>query len=172
MNRQKIIFVSLLGVLAFVLVAAGYATGRGPLGVISAAISRLTAGEQMIPAQTLVADNKAPMAPEISGGQWINSEPLTLKGLRGRVVLIEFWTFACYNCRNTLPSVKAWDSRYRGKGLTVVGVHTPELDHERDVDNVRREVAELGIRYPVVTDNDYAIWKAYGVDAWPTMFVI
>ena len=117
-------------------------------------------------------DVDASSAPEFTSGTWINSESLTLKGLRGRVVLVEFWTFACYNCRNTLPSIKLWDTRYRDKGLTVVGVHTPELDQERDLNNVRREVTELGIRYPVVTDNDYAIWKAYGVDAWPTMFVI
>jgi thiol-disulfide isomerase/thioredoxin len=172
MNRQKIIFVSLLGVLTFVLVAAGYATGRGPLGVISAAISRLTAGEQMIPAQTLVTESKAPLAPEISGDHWINSEPLTLKGLRGRVVLIEFWTFACYNCRNTLPAIRMWDARYRDKGLTIIGVHTPELDIERNIDSLRREIAGLEIKYPVVTDNDYATWKAYKVEAWPTLFVI
>jgi thiol-disulfide isomerase/thioredoxin len=172
MNRQKIIFVSLLAVLAFVLVAAGYSTGRGPLGVISAGISRLTAGPSIIPSQTLITENQAPLAPEISGDQWINSEPLTLKGLRGRVVLIEFWTFACYNCRNTLPTIKVWDARYRDKGLTVIGVHTPELDIERNIDSLRREIANLGIKYPVVTDNDYATWKAYKVEAWPTLFVI
>ena len=148
MNRQRIIFVSLLVVLAFVLVAAGYATGRGPLGVISAAISRLTAGEQMIPAQTLVTESKASLAPEISGDQWINSEPLTLKGLRGRVVLIEFWTFACYNCRNTLPTIKMWDARYRDKGLTIIGVHTPELDIERNFDSLRHEIAGFGNQVP------------------------
>ena len=112
------------------------------------------------------------MAPEFAGGAWINSAPLTLKGLRGRVVLIEFWTFGCYNCRNTLPTVKSWDARYRDKGLTIIGVHTPELDRERNIDNVRREVASLEIHYPVVTDNDYATWKAYEVEAWPTLFVL
>jgi thiol-disulfide isomerase/thioredoxin len=172
MNRQNIIFASLLVILAVALVAAGYATGRGPLGVISMAISRLTSGGQMIPSRTLVTESKAPSAPEISGGQWINSEPLTLKDLRGRVVLIEFWTFACYNCRNTLPSVKAWDARCRDRGLTIIGVHTPELDLERNIDNLRREIAALDIKYPVVTDNDYATWKAYKVEAWPTFFVL
>ena len=126
----------------------------------------------MIPSQTLVTETKAPAAPEISGGQWINSEPLTLKGLRGRVVLIEFWTFACYNCRNTLPTVKEWDARYRDKGLTIIGVHTPELDIERNIDSLRREIASLGIKYPVVSDNDYSTWKAYKVEAWPTLFVL
>jgi thiol-disulfide isomerase/thioredoxin len=172
MNRQNIIFVSLLGVLLAILVAAGYATGRGPVGVISAGISRLTAGAQMIPSQTLVTEDKAPTAPEISGGQWFNAEPLTLQSLRGRVVLIEFWTFACYNCRNTLPTIKKWDAQYRNQGLTVIGVHTPELDIERNTDSLRREIDSLGIKYPVVTDNDYSTWTAYRVEAWPTLFVL
>ena len=172
MNRQQIIFVSLLFILAVVLVAAGYATGRGPLGVISIGISRLTSGGQMIPSQTLVEENRAPAAPELGGGEWINSDPLTLTKLRGRVVLIEFWTFGCYNCRNTIPTVKAWDARYRDQGLTIIGVHTPETDSERNIEDVRREVASLGIKYAVVSDNDYATWKLYKVEAWPTLFLL
>jgi len=172
MRRQNIIFVSLLVILAAALVATGYATGRGPLGVISLGLTRLTSGPQMIPSRALVAETKAPAAPEISGGSWINSEPLTLQSLRGRVVLIEFWTFACYNCRNTLPAIRKWDAQYREQGLTTIGVHTPELDIERNVEAVKREVTGLGIKYPVVTDNDYATWKAYSVEAWPTLFVI
>jgi len=172
MNRQTIIFVALLIVLAVVLVAAGYATGRGPLGVISTGISRLTSGGSIVPPQTLVSENKAPAAPEISGGQWINSEPLTLQSLRGRVVLIEFWTFACSNCRNTLPTIKKWDTQYRKQGLTIIGVHTPELDIERNIDSLRREVTALGITYPVITDNDYMTWTAFKVEAWPTLFVL
>lgn len=111
-------------------------------------------------------------APELGAGEWINSEPLTLKDLRGRVVLIEFWTFGCYNCRNTLPFVKSWDDRYRDQGLTVIGVHSPEFDDERIVENLRREVTSLGIRYAVVTDNDYRTWDAYNVAAWPTAFLL
>ena len=111
-------------------------------------------------------------APELAGGGWINSEPLKLNGLRGRVVLIEFWTFGCINCRNTLPFVKSWDDRYREKGLTVIGVHSPEFDEERNVEHLRREVSSLGIRYPVVTDNDYQTWNAYKVEAWPTIFLL
>jgi thiol-disulfide isomerase/thioredoxin len=172
MHRQKVIFVSLLLILAIAIVAFGYATGQGPLAVVSMGISRLTSGGQMIPSRALTEETKAPAAPEISSGQWINSEPLTLKSLHGRVVLIEFWTFACYNCRNTLPTVKKWDAQYRDKGLTIIGVHTPELDYENNVDNLRREVASLGIKYPVVTDNDYSTWKAYGVEAWPTVFLL
>ncbi|HEY6805668.1 MAG TPA: peptide-methionine (R)-S-oxide reductase MsrB [Pyrinomonadaceae bacterium] len=119
-----------------------------------------------------VKATEANVAPDFAAGTWINSEPLTLQKLRGRVVLIEFWTFGCYNCRNTLPVVKSWNERYGNKGLTIVGVHSPELDEEYNVDNVRREVASLGIRYPVVTDNAYATWSAYKVDAWPTIFIL
>jgi thiol-disulfide isomerase/thioredoxin len=111
-------------------------------------------------------------APELAAGDWINSEPLKLKDLRGRVVLIEFWTFGCYNCRNTLPYIKSWDDRYREKGFTVIGVHSPEFDDERIVENLRHEVASLGIRYPVVTDNGYQTWDAYNVAAWPTSFLL
>src|SRR5262245_16735058 len=95
-------------------------------------------------------------APAFEEGVWINSEPLTIKGLRGRVVLIEFWTFGCYNCRNTLPFVKTLHRTYSSKGLTIVGVHSPEFDNEKKLENVRREVAELGITYPILVDNDYA----------------
>jgi thiol-disulfide isomerase/thioredoxin len=172
MHRQSIIFGSLLIVVIVVIGTISYVTGAGPLGVLSNGISRLTAGEQMIPSRTLTEETKAPAAPELSTGVWINSEPLTLKGLHGRVVLIEFWTFACYNCRNTLPTVKKWDMQYRDKGLTIIGVHTPESDLEASLNDVRREVAELGIKYPVVTDNDYSTWKAYNVYAWPTLFLL
>ena len=125
-----------------------------------------------IKSDVLIPAGNAPAAPSFAAGNWINSGPLTLEKLRGRVVLVEFWTFGCYNCRNTLPSVKAWETRYRDRGLTVVGVHTPETDGEYAIDNVRREVPALGIKYPVVTDNDYATWKAYNVEAWPTIFVL
>ena len=172
MHRQSIIFVSLVLIMVVAIVAFGYATGQGPLAVVSTGISRLTSGGQMIPARSVTEETKAPAAPEISSGLWINSEPLKLKSLHGRVVLIEFWTFACYNCRNTLPSLKKWDAQYRDQGLTIIGVHTPELDFERDIVQLRREVAGLGINYPVVTDQDYSTWKAYGVEAWPTLFLL
>jgi peptide-methionine (R)-S-oxide reductase len=174
MHRQNMIAAALLVFVAVAIVTTGYAKGWGRPGVLNFGISRLTAGtgNQVVPADSVVSETKSPVAPEISVGTWINSEPLTLKGLRGRVVVIDFWTFGCYNCRNTLPSVKSWDARYRDQGLTIVGVHTPELDSERNVENVRREIASLGIKYPVVTDNDYATWNVYGVNAWPTIFVL
>jgi thiol-disulfide isomerase/thioredoxin len=172
MHRQSIIFVSLLLIMAVAIVAVGYATGRGPLAVVSDGISRLTSRGEMSPSRSMTEETKAQAAPEISNGRWINSEPLTLKSLHGRVVLIEFWTFACYNCRNTLPAVKKWDAQYGDKGLTIIGVHTPESDLERSESDLRREVAALGVKYPVVTDNDYSTWKAYGVEAWPTLFLL
>lgn len=116
--------------------------------------------------------SEAATAPDLTNGEWINSEPLKLKDLRGHVVLIEFWTFGCYNCRNTLPFIKGWHDRYHDKGLTVIGVHSPEFEEERKVENLRREVTSLGIRYAVVTDNDYRTWNAYHVEAWPTTFLL
>jgi peptide-methionine (R)-S-oxide reductase len=156
MHRQNVIAVVLLVLVGVTVVATGFANGWRVPSVVNNPID----------------DTKAPVAPEISNGAWINSDPITLKSLRGRVVIIDFWTFGCYNCRNTLPSVKAWDARYREKGLTIIGVHTPELDIERNIENVRREISKLEIRYPVVTDNDNSTWNAYGVEAWPTWFVI
>ena len=116
--------------------------------------------------------SESAVGPELAAGDWINSDPLKLKDLRGRVVLIEFWTFGCINCRNTLPFIKGWHDRYRDQGLIVIGVHSPEFDEEREVENLRRAVASLAIRYPVVTDNDYQTWKAYDVEAWPTTFLL
>ena len=116
--------------------------------------------------------SEAATAPDLASGDWINSEPLKLKDLRGRVVLIEFWTFGCINCRNTLPFVKSLNDRYQAKGLTVIGVHSPEFDEERRVEKLRREVTSLGIPYAVVTDNDYQTWGAYHVEAWPTTFLL
>lgn len=118
-----------------------------------------------------ITDDKK-RAPEIARGNWINSDPMTVESLRGRVVLIQFWTFGCYNCRNTLPAVRSWHEKYGNKGLTIVGIHSPEFERESDVAEVKKEVTRLGIRYPVVTDNDYLSWKAFGVEAWPTLFLL
>lgn len=111
--------------------------------------------------------------PEFRGATaWINSPPLTLDSLRGKVVLVDFWTFACYNCLNALPHVKALYEKYRRQGFVVIGVHTPELPQERVLDNVRREVKRLGITYPVVVDNDYAIWNSYDNEYWPAAYYV
>jgi thiol-disulfide isomerase/thioredoxin len=167
--------ISITVVIAIVVVGLAIVAIARYQRTVQPAIARGLAGAgdlSNLEADTFVSATKAPVAPEFAKGNWINSDPLTISKLRGHVVVVEFWTFGCYNCRNTLPSVKEWDARYRERGLTIVGVHTPETDSEYNLDNVRREVPGLGIKYPVVTDNDYTTWKAYGVEAWPTILVV
>src|ERR1041384_2725011 len=164
MHRHNVIGAGLLIVASAFVVTAG---------LFNAGVTREISGNtQLVPSNTLVSETSSSGAPEFAPGTWINSEPLTLKSLKGRVVLVDFWTFGCYNCRNTLPFVKRWHERYADKGLTIIGVHSPEFDAEQKIENVRREVASLGIRYPVVTDNDYETWRAYKVEAWPTAFLL
>jgi cytochrome c biogenesis protein CcdA/thiol-disulfide isomerase/thioredoxin len=103
---------------------------------------------------------------------WLNSKPLTMRSLRGRVVLIDFWTYTCINCLRTLPYVTAWDRRYRDKGLTIVGVHTPEFGFEKDTANVRAAIARNHIDYPVAQDNDYGTWDAWGNQFWPAKYLV
>jgi thiol-disulfide isomerase/thioredoxin len=103
---------------------------------------------------------------------WLNSEPLVADGLRGRVVLVDIWTYSCVNWLRTLPYVRAWDERYRDRGLVVVGVHAPEFGFERDLDNVRRAAGELGIGYPIVIDNDFAIWRSFDNHYWPALYLV
>jgi thiol-disulfide isomerase/thioredoxin len=112
-------------------------------------------------------------APELRAiTEWINSEPLTLNGLRGTVALVHFWTFDCINCQNVQPYVKAWYARYRDQGFTVIGVHTPELDIERDIANVRAAVARKGVTFPVAFDPKYGTWNAYGNHYWPAFYFV
>jgi thiol-disulfide isomerase/thioredoxin len=103
---------------------------------------------------------------------WLNSEPLTPEALRGRVVLVEFWTYTCINWLRTLPYVRAWAEEYRDRGLVVLGVHTPEFSFERDVGNVRSAVGSMGIGFPVVLDSDYAIWEAFANHYWPALYFV
>lgn len=103
---------------------------------------------------------------------WLNSEPLTAEGLRGKVVLVDFWTYSCVNWLRTLPYVRAWADRYRDRGLVVVGAHAPEFSFEHDLDNVRRAVAELDVSYPVVIDNDFAIWRSFDNHYWPAVYLV
>jgi cytochrome c biogenesis protein CcdA/thiol-disulfide isomerase/thioredoxin len=111
--------------------------------------------------------------PSLSGAvQWLNSPPLDKEALRGKVVLIDFWTYSCINCLRALPYVEAWADKYRNSGLVVIGVHAPEFAFEKNIDNVRRAVADLGIHYPVAIDNDFAIWRGFNNEYWPAHYFI
>lgn len=111
--------------------------------------------------------------PPLAGAvQWLNSPPLTAQGLRGKVVLLDIWTYSCINCLRTLPYVKAWASKYKEDGFVVIGVHAPEFAFERDVGNVKRAIASLGITYPVAIDNHYAIWRALSNEYWPADYIV
>src|ERR1700678_434559 len=105
-------------------------------------------------------------------GPWLNSPPLRAEDVRGKVVLVNFWTYSCINSLRPLPYVRAWAAKYKDRGLVVIGVHTPEFGFEKDLANVRRAVAELGVGYPVVLDSDYAIWRAFDNNAWPAFYFI
>ncbi|MCY0385795.1 cytochrome c biogenesis protein DipZ [Robbsia sp. Bb-Pol-6] len=111
--------------------------------------------------------------PPLSGAvAWLNSPPLRPESLRGKVVLIDFWTYSCINCLRTLPYVKAWAQKYRDEGLVVIGVHAPEFAFERDIANVTRQTRDLGITYPVAIDNDYAIWRGFNNQYWPAQYFV
>lgn len=112
-------------------------------------------------------------APAFKGiDNWLNSPPLTLEGLRGKVVLVDFWTYDCINCIRTLPYIAKWHKAYKDKGLVVVGVHTPEYAFERNTGNVRAAMQRFGITYPVAQDNRYATWDAYSNRYWPAVYLI
>jgi cytochrome c biogenesis protein CcdA/thiol-disulfide isomerase/thioredoxin len=111
--------------------------------------------------------------PALDGAvQWLNSPPLTAQSLRGKVVLVDFWTYSCINCLRALPYVRAWAQKYRDQGLVVIGVHAPEFAFEKNIDNVKKAVKDLGIDYPVAIDNNYAIWKAFNNEYWPAHYFI
>ena len=123
-------------------------------------------------ADSMMDESKGAM-PSLSGAvQWLNSPPLSAESLRGKVVLVDFWTYDCINCQRTLPYVKDWAKKYEKDGLVVIGVHTPEYGYERIIDNVRDQVQKLGITYPVAIDNNYAIWRAFDNQYWPAHYLI
>ena len=156
--------------------------------LITAAVSfALLAGAVVAANQTLAEDNNAmrkttPAAmqlpvegelPSLSGAtEWLNSKPLTVDELRGKVVVVEFWTYSCVNWRRTLPYVRAWAKKYKDRGLVVIGVHSPEFSFEKNVDNVRREAGSLGVDYPIAIDNDFAVWRAFGNEYWPALYFV
>jgi thiol-disulfide isomerase/thioredoxin len=111
--------------------------------------------------------------PSFTGAtQWLNSEPLAPAGLRGKVVVVDFWTFTCINWLRQLPYVRAWAEKYEPQGLVTIGVHTPEFPFEHQIDNVRQAAKDMRVDYPIATDNDYAIWDAFGNRYWPALYFV
>jgi thiol-disulfide isomerase/thioredoxin len=125
-----------------------------------------------ISTKTIAESPSGKRLPEFQGiTQWLNSEPLTVGDLKGSVVLVQIWTFACINCQRTLPYITRWHRQYAAKGLKVIGVHTPELPFEREVDNIKKALKQRQITYPVPVDNDYKTWNAYDNKYWPHLFL-
>jgi thiol-disulfide isomerase/thioredoxin len=126
--------------------------------------------------ETLAEDKGAPIESELSSlsgaTEWLNSPPLTAASLRGKVVLVDFWTYTCINWLRSLPYVRAWAEKYRDQGLVVIGVHTPEFPFEKDIDNVRRAVHDMRLAYPIAIDNDYAIWRGFKNQYWPALYFL
>ncbi|MGO6692462.1 cytochrome c biogenesis protein DipZ [Rhizobium johnstonii] len=145
---------------------------------LSGASSELASNEVMIAA----ADANKPFrsdlpveghAPSLDGAvEWLNSEPLTTEQLRGKVVLVDFWTYSCINCIRTIPYVRAWAEKYADQGLVVIGVHAPEFAFEKKIDNVKKAIGDFQIGYPVAIDNDYKVWRAFENSYWPAAYLI
>jgi thiol-disulfide isomerase/thioredoxin len=143
---------------------AGAALGAARLGVVGSAVQQM--------ACAALAERDEGALPSLNGAtEWLNSPSLTPAGLRGKVVLVDFWTFTCVNWLRTLPYVRAWDKKYRDQGLVVIGAHTPEFPFEKDIDNVRWAVKEMDVNYPIAVDSDYGVWRAFDNNYWPAVYV-
>lgn len=173
-TRIRILFV----VSCAVVLAA--CTGRAPLEPATevpatAITAAATIAPTLIPTETPMKANLPDLgpAPELKNDTWLNAdEPIRLTSLRGKVVLLEFWTFGCINCQRTTPWIKQWHEQYTGDDFAVVTIHYPEFSFERDIDNVANALAENGITYPVAIDNERLTWEAYGQRYWPTTYLI
>lgn len=143
--------------------AAGAASAQVSSAATGAAADSLTSGDLPIEGELPALDGAV---------EWLNSPPLSAAGLRGKVVLVDFWTYSCINCLRSLPYIRAWADKYRDQGLVVIGVHAPEFAFEKNIANVKAAVKDLGISYPVAIDNDYAIWRAFGNQYWPAHYFI
>ncbi|MGU3412607.1 cytochrome c biogenesis protein DipZ [Enterobacteriaceae bacterium C34A] len=149
-------------------------------GIEQTLVQKLKPKSAISPPVTLAAANSdspklidAGVMPPLTGAvQWLNSPPLTAESLRGKVVLVDFWTYSCINCLRTLPYVKAWAEKYRDQGLVVIGVHSPEFAFERDISNVTKEAKKLGVTYPIAIDNNFSIWQAFNNQYWPAHYFI
>ena len=140
------------------------------IGAVHPAISGELARGPSAPVAVAAAENPAPNFTGISN--WFNSQPLKLADLRGKVVLVDFWTYGCVNCVNTLPHVTALYAKYKDRGFVVVGIHTPEFPFERSASNVQKALKRHGITYPVAQDNDSQTWNAYRNRYWPAQYIV
>lgn len=111
-------------------------------------------------------------SPEIAEGPWLNSKPLRIKKLKGKVVLVDFWTYSCVNCLRTLPYLRAWHQKYDAAGLVILGVHTPEFEFEKNLDNVKAQVLKLDLKYPIVLDSEHKTWQNFSNQAWPAKYLV
>jgi thiol-disulfide isomerase/thioredoxin len=134
--------------------------------------SNAIASPVVIPAPALAAKPSGRQIPEIQGIEtWLNSAPIKLSAQKGKVILLQFWTFACINCQRTLPSIIKWHQDYASQGLLVVSIHAPELVFERSINNVKKAVQQRGITYPVAIDSNFTTWKAFDNHYWPHLFL-
>lgn len=144
--------------------------------VMSANPVMMSGSNAMMSAKPKTAADQLPvegLMPPLDGAvQWLNSPPLTAESLKGKVVLVDFWTYSCINCLRAIPYVRAWAEKYKDQGLVVIGVHSPEFAFEKNVDNVRKAIGDLDIKYPVAIDNDYEIWRAFNNEYWPAHYFI
>ena len=157
----------------------GYGTGLTSFEDNSAVKNQL---ENLFNRNTNAKDTEKPIsdlkddfgkAPElIPGGEWFNSDPLQLSSLRGKVVLIDFWTYTCINCIRTLPYLKQWHEKYKDEGLVIIGVHSPEFEFEKNPDNLQKAINDFKIEYPIMQDNDFSTWTAYNNRYWPAKYLI
>jgi thiol-disulfide isomerase/thioredoxin len=135
-----------------------------PPGLLRSLAHRLSGDADVLPVE-------GHLPPFDGATKWLNSEPLTSQELRGRVVLVDFWTYTCINWLRTMPYVKAWDAKYRGLGLTVIGVHTPEFGFEQNIDNVVAQSRNFGVEYPIAVDSNYGVWEAFANHFWPAVYI-
>jgi len=146
--------------------------GTTVLGLAAARFGMLGAPVRPMTPASVVALAAGELASLRSATTWLNTPPLTEAGLRGKVVLVDVWTYTCINWLRTLPYVRAWFEKYRDQGLVVIGVHAPEFTFEHDLDNVRRAVKDMRVEYPVALDNDFAIWRAFRNRYWPALYLV
>jgi thiol-disulfide isomerase/thioredoxin len=144
---------------------AAMSLAAAQLGIIGCGVQQMTRAADHLPIE-------GDLPSLCRANEWLNSQPLTVAGLRGKVVLIQFWTYTCINWLRTLPFARAWAEKYKDQGLVMIGVHSPEFAFEKNVDNVRRAAKDMKVDYPIVIDSDHAIWRAFKNEYWPSLYFV